>query len=687
MAIGSLSTMMHRVRGLMLRRESASQTDGRLLDDFLIRHDQSAFERLVERHGPMVLGVCRRVLGDPHEAEDAFQATFLVLVRKGTSVVPRELVGNWLYGVAYRTALKARAGMLRRRTREKQVSEMPSTESCPAQGWHDLQPLLDQELHRLPECYRIPMVLCALEGRTREDAARMLGIPEGTLSSRLSRARELLSQRLTRRGVALSAGTLASVLSPQVASATVPASLVLSTVQAAALGAAAEAAAAGVISAKVAALTEGVIQAMFISKLKVAAAVVLAIGVMGAGVGVLGHRAIADKPAAAKPEAAPVKDVKKEEKAPDHVGQIAEVSEDKKSIVITIPANKGGEAKTVTIKLGKDTKFTYYGVGEEGQKPTVGYGVRVWLADGSADTAAALQLGRKGNKEPGNKGDGNKNEGNGNNNDGNKGDGNKGDGNKGDGNLGKKEGGPTLAGTVRSVNADKNTVTLAVKKEAKQVEEQTLTLAKDFKVLLSDGITKDGEVKEGKLADLTEGTSVYAQLSEDKKSVVNIRPQPQTLQVQVKSVDHIKHTITFTTKTKDGAVETTLKVAKDAKVLLSDGLNKKDPPKEGELDKLTEGTPVMLRLSVIDKDTVRGIQVSGRTFTGSVKGVDVGNRTITINVKEDGQIAEKSFTVAKNVRMEGALGDLVEGTNVSLTMSVFDAKCVIAINVARKSEK
>ena len=213
----------------------------------------------------MVWGVCRRLLSH-HDAEDAFQATFLVLVRKAASIAPREMVGNWLYGVAHQTALQARRTAARRRAREVQVTEMPDTEACQQDQWADLQPLLDEELSRLPDNYRAVIVLCDLEGRTRKEVAAQLGCPEGTVASRLVRARAMLAKRLTQRGVALSGGALAAVLSKNAASAGVPASVVMSTIKAASLFAAGQA----VISVKVAALAEGVLKAMLLNKLKAA---------------------------------------------------------------------------------------------------------------------------------------------------------------------------------------------------------------------------------------------------------------------------------------------------------------------------------------------------------------------------------------------------------------------------------
>jgi RNA polymerase sigma factor (sigma-70 family) len=257
--------------------------DEQLLERFIAHRDEAAFEALVRRHGPMVLGVCRRVLHDPHDAEDAFQATFLVLVRKAAAIGKRELLANWLYGVAHRTALKARAAAARRRGKEQPMVDPPCTEPGDAAVWRDLRPVLDGELQRLPAKYRAPVVLCYLEGKAYDEAAQQLGWPKGTLSTRLTQARELLRRRLTRRGVTLSAGALATALSPGAASAVVPMPLIASTSKAALALAAGQAAAAGVVSASVAALMEGVLKAMFLTKLKVVALMVLAVSIVGGG--------------------------------------------------------------------------------------------------------------------------------------------------------------------------------------------------------------------------------------------------------------------------------------------------------------------------------------------------------------------------------------------------------------------
>src|SRR5947208_13268672 len=148
MATGQINRVLEHLRHSLRRSDSAGLSDGQLLERFIHRREEAAFETLVRRHGPMVLGVCRRVLGNAHDADDAFQATFLVLVRKAASVVPRERVGNWLYGVAYHTALKARGMAARRGTRERQVAELPEPEAAAPDPSGDLRPLLDQELSR-----------------------------------------------------------------------------------------------------------------------------------------------------------------------------------------------------------------------------------------------------------------------------------------------------------------------------------------------------------------------------------------------------------------------------------------------------------------------------------------------------------------------------------------------------------
>jgi polysaccharide biosynthesis/export protein len=303
-------TCLHRVAFL---QERGGVTDAQLLERFLARGEEIAFEELLRRHGPMVLGVCRRVLGDSHDVADAFQATFLVLIRQAASIVPRSRVGPWLYGVARRTALKARSSVARRRRAERDAVRGRPHATPPADTGGDLRPLLDEELGRLPEKYRAALVLCMLEGKSRKEAAGLLGWTEGTLSGRLARAKTLLGDRLKRRGVAIAGAALATALAESAAGAEVPASLVVTTARAAA--ALAGSAVANAVSIPVAALTEEVVKAMLISKLKAVVGVLVLVVGIGLGAGVVTWRcgpavwgaAPAEAGADAKGQAAPEK--------------------------------------------------------------------------------------------------------------------------------------------------------------------------------------------------------------------------------------------------------------------------------------------------------------------------------------------------------------------------------------------
>ncbi len=299
------------VRRAALLAGGAGLADGQLLARFIAHRDEAAFEMLVRRHGPMVIGVCRRILRNGPDTDDAFQATFLVLARKAAAIADRAKLANWLYGVACRTAQKARALALRRRSREVPMANLPDAPAAtPETGWADWLPVLDRELARLPDKYRIAVVLCDLEGRTQKAAAKQLGWPEGTVSSRLSRARAMLAARLTRYKAPITAGLLAAALA-EVAATRVRAALVGTTVRSAVAVAGGSAATGVMISAQVTALTEGVMKAMLLSKLKIAigapVAMILGIAILGVGAdvvrggrpGAVGAPAPAAAPAAA----------------------------------------------------------------------------------------------------------------------------------------------------------------------------------------------------------------------------------------------------------------------------------------------------------------------------------------------------------------------------------------------------
>jgi cobalt-zinc-cadmium efflux system membrane fusion protein len=279
--------------GLLFFGATGHLSDEELLGRFVARRDdaaEAAFAALVDRHGPMVLGVCRRALGDRHDAEDAFQATFLVLARKATSIARPEQLANWLFGVAHRIALDARARTRHRRARERRAYAISRAQNAPAGDDQlvsdDLRAILDEELARLPECYRGALVLCELNGLTRRAAARQLGIPEGTLSSRLARAKNLLRRRLLRREFALSALALDRALAREVLAMAsgAPRSLVDSTVQAA-TRVATGATLADAASTSIASLAHGALKAMLLTKVTEIALGLATLAVITTGVG------------------------------------------------------------------------------------------------------------------------------------------------------------------------------------------------------------------------------------------------------------------------------------------------------------------------------------------------------------------------------------------------------------------
>jgi RNA polymerase sigma factor (sigma-70 family) len=241
MATRQSTLVVRHVRALVEARDGSGPTDGQLLERFAARRDEEAFAALVRRHGGLVLSVCRRLLPQSHDAEDAFQATFLVLARKAASIRKAESVASWLYGVAYRLAREARGRLARRAARERAATDLrdarperpmpadPADEVCR----REVRLAVDEELCRLPEKYRAPLLLCDLAGKSHAEAARELTWPAGTVKTRLARARSLLRARLTRRGVALSGAALAAVMGSMGASAAVPPALLAATTRAA----------------------------------------------------------------------------------------------------------------------------------------------------------------------------------------------------------------------------------------------------------------------------------------------------------------------------------------------------------------------------------------------------------------------------------------------------------------------
>jgi RNA polymerase sigma factor (sigma-70 family) len=277
METSGLNAVIRHVRRVVL----VSSSDEDLLVALACRRDEDAFEVLLKRHGPMVWAVCRRVLRHTQDAEDAFQATFLVLIRKSASIRKRTSIASWLYGVAYRCARKAHANNLRRRQVESLVIRPPQTVLTADHAD------LDGAVDALPEKYRLPVVLCELEGRTRKEAAAVLKIPEGTLSSRLATARKALAKRLGGRSALLGVGVAAP--------SKVPVPLMMTTMQTG-LSLVAGGEAAGVVSGNAILLSQGVLRAMLMLKLKSLVTTVVVLGSLGVGVGSYGHQVLAIGP-------------------------------------------------------------------------------------------------------------------------------------------------------------------------------------------------------------------------------------------------------------------------------------------------------------------------------------------------------------------------------------------------------
>jgi RNA polymerase sigma factor (sigma-70 family) len=284
MAAGQMARSIENVRAVILRHDGAGLSDGQLLALYVESQDQAVFEAIVRRHGPMVMGVCRCALANRHDAEDAFQATFLVLFRKASTIAARELLANWLYGVAYNTARKARAAAAKRHLRERQMTGT-FERAVPARDevGGDLLRLFDQELRRLPDQCRLPIILCALEGKAQKHVAKQLTWPIGNVSGRLVRGKMILAKRLARHGLVLSTCWLATLLSHDSTSAAVPAPLVSGILRATGRIARGHALAA-VVSTKVALLTEGALRSMLLTRIKIVGQVLFLLTLAGIGV-------------------------------------------------------------------------------------------------------------------------------------------------------------------------------------------------------------------------------------------------------------------------------------------------------------------------------------------------------------------------------------------------------------------
>jgi RNA polymerase sigma factor (sigma-70 family) len=630
MATNQLRRVIHTLREATAPADGAGLSDGQLLERYLADRDEASFAALVRRHGPMVWGVVRRVLGGHQDAEDAFQATFLVLVRKAASVAAKELVANWLYGVAHRTALKARATAARRRGREKQVTAMPEPAQRRQQLWDELGPLLDHELSQLPDKYRALIVLCDLEGKTRKEAARHFRLPEGTVGSRLATARALLAKRLARHGLPATGAAVAVALAQNAATAGVPAAVVEATVLAGGFLAAGRTAAAGVISARALTLAEGVLKTMLLTKLKIATAVLAvlaAVAALATGAAALSLHAPAENPPAppakekqalpAKPADQPVKEHKEDEPRPATVSGIAmAVDAEKKTLRL---ANREG-ADTFTVAAGAKIEMD--------NKPAA----LAWVPRGAIVTLSQFE------------------------------------GPKTARNV-QASGWTYFGAPLKAVDADRNAITIGTNRNdaeffaliyaAKNVApgkdrpgERALAVAKDAP------ITVDGKLC--KLAAVPVGAMVNVRLAADQETVCCLNADGPCVGdcggSLVKAVDAAQNTITFDEKASASVAGKTFTVARDALVTI-DG-------KGGTLAAVPAGCYVRLTLRV-DGRTAGMVWAQGPSNVcdcgGSlVKAVDVERRTITFDDKARAEVAGKTFTLAKNalVYIDGKVGAL-----------------------------
>jgi RNA polymerase sigma factor (sigma-70 family) len=295
------NTVISYLRRTLCAGTLAGAPDEELLEQFVAQRDEAAFAALLRRHGPMVWGVCQRLLAHRQDAEDAFQATFLILARKAAAVGRRQLLANWLFGVARRAALNLRALRARRARHEQSYGDLPDVQATVEKPWDDIHAVLDEELARLPAKYRLPLLLCGLEGMTHAEAGKYLGWPTGTVAGRLSRGRERLRTRLLRRGVTAPTAVLAAIFAPDAVSAAVPPQLVADSIRGAAALVTAGPSAAAVISPAVVMLMRGVLLKMFLSRLLTTTAVLAALVLTLGSAGAVRHRT----PSAVTPLSAP----------------------------------------------------------------------------------------------------------------------------------------------------------------------------------------------------------------------------------------------------------------------------------------------------------------------------------------------------------------------------------------------
>ncbi|MCS7044758.1 MAG: sigma-70 family RNA polymerase sigma factor [Gemmataceae bacterium] len=652
-----LAKAMLRLRGLAVRANRAAATDRELLTAFAAAGDEVAFEQLVRRHGDMVRGVCRRVLGNAADADDAFQATFLVLARKAGQGGWHDSVRNWLYGVAYRVAVRARRTHQRRRRRESQAVSRAAVLDA---AWNELSGVLDEELQQLPAKYRAPLLLCYFDGKTREEAAAELGWSLGSVKGRLERGRELLRERLRRRGLTLPAALCAGLLTDGAAEA----SLVEATTRAAVSFAAGHvAAAASRLSVQ---LAQGVLQAMLIAKCKIAGLILTLTCVVGLGGTVAVHQAWAGRgtPAPAVPLAAADLDFAVFEPPPDTVLDTAQDRDgeqrrpqdpgqgerrEKETTVRGAFKSHDARENTITIRLARDNErgeatFMLDGknvkIMSSSPRPlTVAdlkEGMIVHLVLNEKEAVTAIRLER-----------------------------------------------PTQNAQLVSVDAAKKTITI----RSERAGEATLKVADDAKIFHGDKAIGLGELKGGQ--------PVALQLSEDRQWVLAIRSgirelgrprgegdgrrreRDTRLNGVIVELDVGKGTVGILVG-RDGDFHIkTLTLAKDSKIRLLHG---DQPLAELNPAQLTKAVQVF---AAVDDDAkvASALDVIAPKVRGRVKEVDASARKIVVA----GERQEQTFEVAADAKVlrgrnEVRLSELRPGVAVALALSL-DRSRVLAVTM------
>jgi RNA polymerase sigma factor (sigma-70 family) len=684
------SKVIHHLRRAILAQDGDGPTDGQLLGGFIERRDELAFAALVQRHGPLVWGVCRRLL-EHHDAEDAFQATFLVLFHKATSVQPREMVANWLHGVAYQTALHSRRTVARRRARERQVPEMPEPEAVERDLWADLKPLLDQELSRLPDKFRSVLILCDLEGSTRKEASRQLGVPEGTVAGWLARGRELLAKRLARHGVAVSSGALALLLSQNMATAAVPAQVLSATIEAASLIAAGQAAA-GALPVKVAALTEGVLKTMLMSKIKNAAVAVLVAVLACSWFGLVGYTVTAGQPRLAghAPSAADQSTTEAVAKLPNQAARLADLAalaapaDEKVRDLFTALQGRGPERGGDRAPANQDLRATFKSVDTTANTITVAVGgdrvnppaektfalakdLEVAFGHGGGRGQVALKPGKLSDLPAGAQillslSPDQKTV------------------------LSILAEGPTVRGLLKTVDPNKGTLTVVTSQGRDGGDEKTFSVAKNAEIGIDDGHGRRFSIKEAKLTDLAGGAQVTLWLTVDQKVAEAVLAEGPSMIGVVKGIE--KKTITLVGGIgRGGSEERTFEVSPTATILIDDGKGRRLSVKEGTLADIPPGSAAMARLT-LDGGTVAQLRVEGPVVPGNIKSVDATKGTITYAVPagRGENPEEKTLPVAKDARIfiegtETKLGDVKipeNGLHASLKLTL-DQKMIQAV--------